>query len=133
MARTGRPRKHIDKREFEKLCGLQCTKQEIADFFDCDMKTLDAWCKREYKESYSVVANKKASYGKISLRRSQFELSKRSASMAIWLGKQMLDQDEKIKVDAVVLQDDTTRRMEEFFNNARSEYNERQDTENTEG
>lgn len=133
MARTGRPRKHIDKREFEKLCGLQCTKQEIADFFDCDITTIDKWCKREYKENFSVIANKKASYGKISLRRTQFELSKKSANMAIWLGKQILDQDEKIKVDAVVLQDDTTRRMEAFFEDARTDYNSRQDSESIEG
>ena len=126
---AGRPRKQIDKREFEKLCGLQCTKQEIADFFDVDMTTIDRWCKREYKDTFSVVANKKASYGKISLRRTQFELAKKSANMAIWLGKQLLDQDEKIKVDAVVLQDDTSRRMEAFFNNARDEYNDRQDPE----
>ena len=30
-----RPRIEIDKEDFEKLCGLMCTKEEIAGFFDC--------------------------------------------------------------------------------------------------
>ena len=30
---AGRPRKEINQTEFEKLCGLQCTKEEICDWF----------------------------------------------------------------------------------------------------
>lgn len=131
--KVGRPKKKIDQTEFEKLCGLQCTRQEIADFFDVDVTTLYRWCKETYNESFETISKKKASYGKISLRRTQFELSKKSANMAIWLGKQLLDQEDKMKVDAVVLQDDTTRRMEEFFTNAKRDYNEGQDTEDSEG
>lgn len=35
---------------------------------------------------------KKSAGGKMSLRRYQFELAKKNASMAIWLGKQYLGQ-----------------------------------------
>ena len=31
----GRPKKEIDKKIFENLCGLQCTLEEIAGVFDC--------------------------------------------------------------------------------------------------
>jgi len=35
-----RPRKNIDREEFEKLCGLQCTQAEICDWFGVSDKLL---------------------------------------------------------------------------------------------
>ena len=87
-----RPQKQIDKANFEKLCGLQCTKEEICGFFDLTDKTLESWCKRTYKAGFSEVFRQKRGTGKISLRRYQFELAKKNANMAIWLGKQYLGQ-----------------------------------------
>lgn len=87
-----RPQKQIDKDNFEKLCGLQCTKTEICGFFDITDKTLDGWCKRTYKAGFSEVYAQKRGTGKIALRRIQFRLAEKSASMAIWLGKQYLGQ-----------------------------------------
>lgn len=100
----GRPRKEIDKTQFEKLCGLQCTKEEICSFFDITDKTLESWCKRTYKVGFSEVFRLKRGKGKISLRRYQFELAKKNANMAIWLGKQYLDQsDNPAKDDPAAL------------------------------
>lgn len=87
-----RPRKEIDQRQFENLCGLQCTKEEICGFFGLTDKTLETWCKRTYKAGFSEVFRLKRGAGKISLRRSQFRLAESSANMAIWLGKQYLGQ-----------------------------------------
>lgn len=92
-----RPQKEIDKKQFENLCGLQCTKEEICAWFNVTDKTLDAWCKREYKQSFSVIFAQKRGKGKISLRRSQFRLAEKNANMAIWLGKQYLDQKDKVE------------------------------------
>ena len=92
MAKTGRPKKEIDQDRFEKLCGLQCTKEDICDFFGVTDKTIDAWCKRTYKDSFSVVFKQKRGKGKCSLRRYQFALAQKNANMAIWLGKQYLGQ-----------------------------------------
>ena len=78
-----RPRAEINQEEFEKLCGLQCTKEEICDWFSITDKTLDAWCKRTYEQSFSVIFEKKRVRGKISLRRAQFKLAEKSAAMAI--------------------------------------------------
>lgn len=89
-----RPKKEIDKTTFEKLCGLQCTKEEICSWFDITDKTLDGWCKRTYKKGFSEVFALKRGKGRISLRRAQFELAKRNAAMAIWMGKQYLGQKE---------------------------------------
>lgn len=87
-----RPRKEIDKTEFEKLCGLLCTQEEIADWFDCSVDTLERWCKREYGVTFAEAYKKYMGRGKIALRRYQMNLAKESASMAIWLGKQILGQ-----------------------------------------
>ena len=90
-----RPRKEIDQKQFENLCALQCTLEEICGWFDVTDKTLNSWCKRTYHASFSEVFKKKRGAGKISLRRSQWQLAAKSASMAIWLGKQYLGQTDK--------------------------------------
>lgn len=87
-----RPRKEIDKREFEKLCGYQSTQQEICWWFGVTDKTLNSWCKRTYHMSFSEVFVQKRGLGLISLRRMQFQLAAKSAAMAIFLGKQHLGQ-----------------------------------------
>ena len=94
-----RPRKEIDKRDFESLCTLQCTKEEICGFFDVSDKTLENWCKRTYAEGFSEVFKKKRGKGKISLRRAQFRLAEKSAAMAIWLGKQWLGQKDTVEIE----------------------------------
>lgn len=94
-----RPRKEIDKEAFENLCGLQCTKEEICSFFDVTDKTLESWCKRTYKDGFSEVFRQKRGKGKVSLRRAQFRLAKKNASMAIFLGKQYLGQRDQPESD----------------------------------
>lgn len=95
MAKTGRPRKEIDQKQFENLCGLQCTEEEICGWFDVTDKTLNNWCRRVYGVNFSEVFKQKRANGKISLRRSQFKLAENNANMAIWLGKQYLNQKDK--------------------------------------
>ena len=93
---TGRPRKEIDKKIFENLCGLQCTLEEIAGVFDCSVDTIERWCKREYQETFAEVYKKHSAKGKTSLRRIQFKLAEKSAAMAIFLGKNYLGQKDSI-------------------------------------
>jgi len=95
----GRPRKEIDQQNFEKLCGLQCTKEEICGFFDVTDKTLENWCRRTYKAGFSDVFAQKRGAGKISLRRYQFELAKKNANMAIFLGKNYLGQSDAGRIE----------------------------------
>lgn len=87
-----RPRKEINQKQFENLCGLQCTKSEICAFFEITDKTLESWCRRTYKKGFSEVFSEKRGLGKISLRRAQWRIAESNATMAIWLGKQFLDQ-----------------------------------------
>lgn len=89
---NGRPKKVIDFEIFKKLCALQCTKEEIAGFFDCSEDTIEKFCKNESGERFSALYKKFSQSGKISLRRSQFRLAETNSAMAIFLGKQYLGQ-----------------------------------------
>lgn len=95
MAKMGRPRIEINQEQFEKLCSYQCTEEEIAGLFKCSVDTIENWCKRTYGETFSEVYKKHSAVGKLSLRRAQFRLAEKNAAMAIWLGKQYLDQKDK--------------------------------------
>lgn len=90
--RMGRPKKKINREEFEKLCAIQCTLVEIAAWFDCSEDTIENWCKETYEETFSEAHKKYSAPGKISLRRAQFQMAEHNCSMAIWLGKQYLGQ-----------------------------------------
>lgn len=92
MAGRGRPEVKIDRKQFENLCGLQCTLEEIAGWFDCSEDTIENFCKKEYGMIFSEVFKIKRGKGKISLRRSQWRLAENNATMAIFLGKQYLGQ-----------------------------------------
>ena len=99
MKKLGRPKTNIDKSNFEKLCQMQCTLEEIAGFFDCCDDTINNWCKEVYDDNFSGVYKKKSMAGKISLRRNQFKIAENNASMAIFLGKQYLGQRDNIEVE----------------------------------
>lgn len=101
----GRKLKDIDQKQFEQLCGIQCTKDEICAVFNCDEKTLTAWCKRTYKAAFKDVFKAKSKIGHISLRRTQWKWAEKSSAMAIFLGKQYLGQSDNAGSEAPV---DTT-------------------------
>ena len=96
--KMGRPRKGINFEEFKKLCGLQCTEEEIAGFFDIGVTALVSRINEKYSMTFQEAFKRFSSNGKISLRRTQFKLAKKSAAMAIWLGKQYLGQAERVEV-----------------------------------
>ena len=84
----------IDKNQLEKLCQLMCTQEEICGFFGVHTDTLDRFIKQNYGQEYTFLSiyPTLSAKGKISLRRNQFELSKTNSNMAIFLGKQYLNQ-----------------------------------------
>lgn len=86
------PIKPVDWTLFEQLCALQCTQQEMASMLKVDEDTLRAKVKEHYDQDYSAVYKTLSASGKCSLRRYQFVQAKTKPNMAIWLGKQWLDQ-----------------------------------------
>lgn len=92
-ANAGRPTKEIDQVQFEKLCVILCTLDDICGFFDVGRETLLRWCKRTYGETFEETFKRKSAGGKISLRRKQYEMAMAGDRvLLIWLGKQHLGQ-----------------------------------------
>ena len=94
----GRKPIDIKQEQFEELCKILCTLDEIAGVFRCSPDTIRNWCIRTYTDAngkpqnFSTVYKKFSAEGKMSLRRAQFKLAETNASMAIFLGKQYLGQ-----------------------------------------
>ena len=100
MAKMGRPRKQISKEEFEKLCVIQCTQEECAAWFDCDMVTFQRWVKMTYRKTFSQVFAQKRGKGKISLRRSLYQRAvnpEGPPAIAIFLAKNYLGMSDKVE------------------------------------
>lgn len=124
---VGRPIKQIDKAQFEKLCGLQCTLEEFCCYFDCDNKTLEKWCKKTYKMNFSDIFKIKKGNGKISLRRKQFEVAMSgNPTMLIWLGRNILNQTDKIEVDVSTIDNATREAVDNLVNEARKRKNDKE-------
>lgn len=91
-----RPRKDINWADVEKLCALQATEEEIAQFLGLSVDTLHRACKREYRMSFAEYFAQKRGMGKISLRRSQWQTAQKgNPALLIWLGKQYLGQKDR--------------------------------------
>lgn len=99
MAKVGRPKKEINQKQFESLCAIQCTAEEICSVLDVSDKVLENWCKETYGVNFSVIFAQKKAGGKASLRRNQWKLSEINPSMAIFLGKQYLGQSDHPAVE----------------------------------
>ena len=88
---AGRPKKIIDYNLAEKLAGIMCTQEEIASLLDLSVRTL------QRDEEFCRIYKKGQDNGKMSLRRMQYKLADKNATMAIWLGKQYLGQKDVIE------------------------------------
>ena len=88
--KAGRKPVQIDLLELEKLCGLQCTDEEIADWFGVSTRTIE---NRRKRPEFAQVMKRGRSRGRISVRRSQMKLLESgNGTMGVWLGKQLLGQ-----------------------------------------
>ena len=101
-----RPKKVINQKQFESLCAIQCTQEEICNVLDVCDETLTRWCKEVYNLSFSEVFRQKRDLGKTSLRRNQWKLAENgNSTMQIWLGKQILKQSESPIQDEIKLKE----------------------------
>jgi hypothetical protein len=92
-----RPKKQFDEKEwaqFEALCGIMCTQDEICGVLKVSDKTLGRLVKEKYKCTFGEAYSRFSSAGRASLRRAQFRLAQKNATMAIFLGKVYLKQRE---------------------------------------
>ena len=119
---SGRPRKEIDKKQFEEMCKVQCTENEICSILGIGVDKLLSWCLETYNDTFSNVYKKYSENGKMSLRRAQMRLAQTNASMAIWLGKNMLGQSDRVDI-AVKEEDDDpiTKAIKESLNEQKTD------------
>ncbi len=111
----GRPKIVIKADQFEYLCSIMCTEEEIAGIFQCSVDTICNWCKEHYGLTFSEAYKNFSAQGKMSLRRFQFRMAEKNAAMAIWLGKQYLGQTDKQEVSIAAKDDETLKEMEKYF------------------
>src|SRR4029079_8776541 len=83
-----RPEANIDLAELEKLCGMQCTDEEIAAFFGVSTRTIE---RRRTVKRFSEVMERAKAKGRVSVRRSLFKLAAAgNIAAAIFLAKNLL-------------------------------------------
>lgn len=111
----GHPKAQIDRVQFEKLCQLQCTREEILDWFGCTEKPLLRWCNETYGTDFKGAFAMFRGRGKIALRRAQWNMAQSNPTMAIFLGKQYLDQSDKVEAKVHQTTDETIQAMDDFF------------------
>lgn len=88
--KRGRPKKSIDGETVEKLAALNCSTEEIAEWFSVDKRTIE---RRFMPHLIKGRAN-----GRISLKRKMFEMAMGgNSTLCIWLSKQMLGYTEKVE------------------------------------
>jgi hypothetical protein len=83
-----RPEAKIDLAELEKLCGMQCTDEEIAAFFGVSNRTI---VRRRRVKQFAEIMERARAKGRVSVRRSLFKLAAGgNIAAAIFLAKNLL-------------------------------------------
>jgi hypothetical protein len=83
-----RPKTKIDVAELEKLCGLQCTDEEIASFLGVSTRTIE---RRRGVKRFSELMERARAKGRVSVRRNLFRLANAgNIAASIFLAKNLL-------------------------------------------
>lgn len=98
----GRPRMLLNERGtavIKRMAEIMCTNEEIADVLGVgvDLITND-----NNNAVFQAAKREGQVKGKMSLRREQFTLAEKNANMAIFLGKNYLDQKDKQEVESTL-------------------------------
>ena len=101
--KQGRPRAVVDQEQFEELCALQCTEEEIMGVFGIlSPDTMLRWIRETYGMTFKEIFRMKSGAGKVSLRRTLEKMSKKNPRVAIHLSKNRLGMTDQVKVDGEV-------------------------------
>jgi hypothetical protein len=85
---AGRKAVNIDLEQVEKLCGLQCTDDELASFFGVSPRTIE---RRKSQPGFADAMARGKAKGRLSLRRSLWGLAAKGNPAAnIFLAKNLL-------------------------------------------
>lgn len=87
----------VDWITVDKLLAIFCTGEEVAGFLNISYDTLQRRCKEDNKIAFAEYSKLKRGTGKASLRKKQWLMADNSPAMAIFLGKNYLEQSDKIQ------------------------------------
>ena len=120
-------RAKIVKEQFESMCAVQCTEEEIASIFGCSVDTLERWCKDTYNQKFADVFREKRQRGKASLRRRQWlkATEEGDTTMLIFLGKQYLGQADRMSQSITTVSSETREAIAEIMDEIDEEYEDR--------
>jgi hypothetical protein len=90
--KVGRPKFVIDYVLVEDLASIMCTIEEIASILGCSRDTL------QVDKEFSYIYKKGLDSAKASLRRKQYKLADTNPAMAIFLGKNYLNQSDRQEI-----------------------------------
>ena len=123
----------IKRDQFENMCGIQCTEEEIASVFGVSVDTLERWCSNEYGRGFAEVFREKRQFGKASLRRKQWlkATDDMDTTMLIFLGKQYLGQADRISQSITAVTGETREVLAEIMDEIDGEYEEMYKTPQT--
>jgi hypothetical protein len=83
-----RPEAKIDIAELEKLCGMQCTDEEIAAFLGISTRTIE---RRRKVQKFRDIMDQGRAKGRVSVRRHLFrQAANNNVAAAIFLAKNLL-------------------------------------------
>jgi len=93
MGKRGPRPTEINWKEFDTLCAVQCTLEEISLFFGLSEDTIERAVVRQWNIPFAEYYAEKRRLGFVSLRRKQYQLAiKGNVTMLVWLGKNLLGQ-----------------------------------------
>lgn len=87
-------------KQITSLARMQCTQREAAAVLGVHPDTFGRFLRRE--EKAKAAWDDGLEVGKVSLRRYQYKMAESNPTMAIWLGKQWLEQKDKAEQDVNV-------------------------------
>ena len=116
----------IKQDQFENMCGIQCTEEEIAAVFGVSVDSLQRWCEATYGRRFADIFREKRQFGKASLRRRQWlkATDEGDTTMLIFLGKQYLGQADRISQSITAVTGETRDQLAEIMDEIEEEYEE---------
>ena len=85
----------VDWKTVDKLLAIFCTGEEVAGFLNISYDTLQRRCKEDKQTAFADYSKLKRGTGKASLRKKQWLLADTNPAMAIFLGKNYLEQSDR--------------------------------------
>ena len=96
--KLGRPEAKIDWERVDSMLQAHCTGTGIASLLGIHPETLYRKCEEEFKIGFTEYSTLKKTEGKELLRKKQMDVAlSGEKSMLIWLGKQYLEQADKLE------------------------------------